>query len=306
MLLWTVVVALATATGVGFVSSAHWTVVWLDTPRPHYAVALVAAGLGAALLRRWVAVGLAAAAAAINLLLVVPLWVGAPAQPETEAATLDVVFFNAKVRSDADAVAEWLASVKPDVAILAATTDAWVEPMRRASGLEVALSRPSGTDLELMVLTAEEPRDVAILDWNADTSRDRGVETVVDVDGQPVRVLGIHPVSPVGADRQQRRDRMLERAADWVAVADEPAVVVGDLNAVPWSPELRGLRAEAGLVDSLDGQGLQPSWPVPLAWAGVPLDHVLHTRELVTVQRELGPSFGSDHRAVHARLALVE
>lgn len=122
-----------------------------------------------------------------------------------------------------------------------------------------------------------------------------------------MRVLGLYPESPRTAARTDRRDRMLERTADWVAAgsgSQQPTVVAGDLNAVPWSSALRRLRADAGLVDSLTGHGVQPSWPAPDAWAGLPLDHVLHTPDLVTVGRELGPSFGSDHRLVRARLVL--
>lgn len=305
-LVWPAVVALAVATGAGLASPIHWTLALADAPRLQYAVALVVLGLLAVLVRRWASVALAALAAAVNLAIVVPLWAGAPPEPDRDAATLDVVFFNTKIRSDADAVARWLASQDPDVAILAATTGGWADRMRRDSGMEVALSRPSGTDLELMILTAEEPLEAGIVDWKVRSGRDRGVETTVDVDGQPVRLLGIHPVSPVGASRRQRRDATLRRAAHWVTAVDEPSVIVGDLNAVPWSGVLQRLRAEAGLVDSLAGHGRQPSWPAPFAWAGMPLDHVLHTPDLVTVERELGPSFGSDHRLVRVRLALVE
>lgn len=304
--MWPAAVALAVATGAGFAAPVHWILVWAEALRPHYVVAAVAVGVVAVITRRWAAAAVAAVAAAVNLVLVVPLWTDAPREPDGEPATLDVAFFNAKIRSDAAGVARWLADEQPDVAVLAATTDSWVAPMRDRSGMRVALSRPAGTDLELMILTAEEPDDVAILDWGAGASRDRGVEALVDVDGQAVRLLGLHAVSPLGADRLARRNWMLERAADWTIEADEPSVVVGDLNAVPWSAALRDLRTETGLVDSLAGRGLQPSWPAPVAWAGLPLDHVLHTRELVTVERELGPSFGSDHRAVRVRLALVE
>lgn len=300
---WAVVLVLAAATVAGFASPGHWTLVWADAPRPHYAGALVVAGAAAAALRRWGAVGVAALAAAANLAVVVPVWVAPPAEPRAGEGELDVVFFNTKIRSDADAVAAWLTAEQPDVAVLAATTSSWVRTMAQRSGMEVAVSRPPGMDLELLVLTADEPADAGILDWAAGDGRDRGVEATVELGGQPVRVLGLHPVSPLGRERHGRRDVMLGHVADWVRAADTPAVVAGDLNAVPWSSALRRLRDEAGLVDSLDGHGLQPSWPAPLAWTGLPLDHVLHTPDLVTVERELGPSFGSDHRLVRARLS---
>jgi endonuclease/exonuclease/phosphatase (EEP) superfamily protein YafD len=80
--------------------------------------------------------------------------------------------------------------------------------------------------------------------------------------------------------------------------------VVGDLNATPWSPRLQALLADARLVDSQVGHGLQPSYPAARGRLGLTIDHILHTREPTTVERELGPNFASDHRMVHARLEL--
>lgn len=292
------------ATVAGFADPAHWTLTLLGGPRLHYAVVLVLLGAVAGWFGRWALTGLAVLAAVLNLAVVAPLWTGARAQADAANPTIDVVMFNTKIRSDQDAVAEWLQREQPDVAVLTATTSSWDETMRNRSGMEVAVSQPPGIDLELLVLTAHEPRGSAILEWGRD-GRDRAVEVVVGVEGESVRVLGLHPVSPVGIDRAVRRDTMLRHAAAWAASTEQPAVVAGDLNAVPWSTAFRRLLDEGGLVNSLEGHGVQPSWPAPVAWVGVPLDHVLHSPELSTVERTLGPSFGSNHRLVHARLELT-
>jgi endonuclease/exonuclease/phosphatase (EEP) superfamily protein YafD len=80
--------------------------------------------------------------------------------------------------------------------------------------------------------------------------------------------------------------------------------VVGDLNASPWSHSFRSL-ADSDLINSLNGFGLQASWPAVLGPFGVPIDHLLHSAELTTVSREIGPSLGSEHRSVFITLARV-
>ena len=89
------------------------------------------------------------------------------------------------------------------------------------------------------------------------------------------------------------------------ALAATPMVLgaLGDLNATPWLRPLGALRAAAGLADSLEGHGVQPSWPADLPWiARIPIDLVLHSFHLATEARTLGRFVGSDHRPVFVRL----
>lgn len=305
---WVLVGVVAAATVVGFADGVHWTLTLVGAPRVHYAVALLVLAAAAVALRRWWALGVAGLAMAANLALVAPLWLGDPPEAAADGPTLDVVVFNAKTATDTDALVEWLAREQPDVAVVPSTTRSLTATIGERGAMTPVLSPAETGDIDVMVFTATPPSAAAVPEWHAVLGGSRAVEAVVEVGGQPVRVLGLYPESPRTPARTERRDQMLDRTAEWVAAgsgSDQPTVIAGDLNAVPWSSALRRLRSEAGLVDSLVGHGIQPSWPAPDAWAGVPLDHVLHTADLAAVERELGPSFGSDHRLVRARLVLT-
>jgi endonuclease/exonuclease/phosphatase (EEP) superfamily protein YafD len=81
-------------------------------------------------------------------------------------------------------------------------------------------------------------------------------------------------------------------------------VVLGDLNASPWSTDFR-LLLDAGLLDSERGFGPQGTFPA--GWAvQLPIDHCLHDPALVTTAREVGADLGSDHRPLLVELALGE
>ena len=112
-----------------------------------------------------------------------------------------------------------------------------------------------------------------------------------------VGVVGTHPLPPIGKNSTLRNEQ-LSATADLVAGMDGPVIVAGDLNATPWSPFFRRLLDRSGMRDSRRGFGVQATWPSSLGPAGIPIDHVLVSDEVYVKDRQVGPTFGSDHRPV--------
>ncbi len=118
----------------------------------------------------------------------------------------------------------------------------------------------------------------------------------------PIGVVAAHPPPP-SLRTSAERDHSLAALVDLLRDLPAPQVVLADLNTTPWAHSMRSLLQRTGLADSTRGQGLCGTWPMPLPiWLRIPLDHVLHSPELVVVQRNLGPDIGSDHLPVFARL----
>lgn len=86
----------------------------------------------------------------------------------------------------------------------------------------------------------------------------------------------------------------------------ERIFLVGDLNTSPWSPVFKDLRQQSGLKNSMQGFGIQPTWPsfIPPLWT--PLDHLLHSENFKVLDRKTGPHIGSDHYPVEVTLQLNE
>ncbi len=105
-----------------------------------------------------------------------------------------------------------------------------------------------------------------------------GLEATLDVDGQPVRFLLVHPFPPVSDGRTSREwADSLDAIGDAATTPGPPTVVVGDFNASRWHPPFRDLLGR-GLRDVHEwmGRGFSTSWPV--AWDLPPfvrLDHAL-------------------------------
>lgn len=129
-------------------------------------------------------------------------------------------------------------------------------------------------------------------------------------EGRALALLSLHTLPPVSRANAAVRDEQLVRAAEWAAVQAEAGrapVVIGDLNATPFSAGVRPLRT-VGLRDSLAAGGLLEagSWPALPGPLRIAIDHCWHDPGLVTVQRTVGPALGSDHRPLEVGLAWAQ
>jgi Endonuclease/Exonuclease/phosphatase family len=126
--------------------------------------------------------------------------------------------------------------------------------------------------------------------------------TLMPIAGGRVDVLAMHAPSPTSPGRTDLRNDMMTAAGEWANEVEGAHIVLGDFNATPMSHAFRTLRADADLADSASGRGWQPTWPRAAGWLGIPIDHLLHSGDLQTTKRQLGPSFGSAHRSLWVAL----
>jgi len=125
----------------------------------------------------------------------------------------------------------------------------------------------------------------------------------VVLDGLLIRVLAVHVQAPTRPGRRNVRDAELRAVGDWARRHSGPEIVLGDLNATPWSSSIERLEDEADPRNSADGFGVQPTWPALAGPVGIPIDHLVHSRDLTVTDRVTGPSFGSAHRSLWVTIA---
>lgn len=295
----------AVVSGLSFFGSLWWSLDLVANFRPHLAASLLFMGIVlvlAARRRLGVAVLLVGL---VNAATVVPLFVPPGDDGDPLGTTLTVLSYNANGLNDRyDEVIDYIRSEEPDVVFIHEATFLWEDALVAA-------------DLPHRVETGrEEPLDfgtVALIPESAEfrtfgfaTTAPRAVEVLIDVDGELVRVLGTHPLSPSTEARARLRDAQLGFARDWSAESGGRRIVAGDLNATPWSLPFRRLLRDGNLHNSQRGYGLEltfPSGSSPLVQ--VPIDHVLYSDGFQVIDRRLGPPLGSDHLPVVVELALV-
>lgn len=262
-----------------------------------------------------------------------PEWSLAPpsaAKPAATPASINVMTFNVfrSNRRHGDVLAA-LQAARPDVLYLTEMSPEWhlaLAPLSKIYPHRLG----GGSNLLLSVFPLEEARRVPVsfeaaqsairaagdamplLDenvhdrwWNAEI-----LTATVLANGNRLRIAGIHPPTP-GSEVSVLMQRASALVCRQELQADPRAnarVLLGDFNTSCFSPTFRFIIAQTGLRDSARGFGYIPTWgprlPVDpwLPWIGIPIDHVLVSREIRVKERKVGPAVGSDHRWVLATL----
>ena len=285
----------------GFLSPVFWGFGLLEHFRVQYAVAAVFGGLLAWPFKMkrsaWAFIGLLI----LNAWAVSGVYFGKGTIEERDG-DLRLVSYNVWRREgDIDSINRCLDFYRPDVAYLsemdaekaAAIDDEFVQ---FREGSEVLLIR-SGVGVELLE-ARESPAGLGA-----------GLEALLSYRGQQLRLLAVHLPIPFAGENAAARDRIFRQIATWVQEQTDPVIVVGDLNATPWSALFRKFEAESGLRNSQDGFGLQPTWPMhsPRPWRQallIPIDHCLLSDSLEVVDRRVGMPGTSDHRALFLQLRI--
>jgi endonuclease/exonuclease/phosphatase (EEP) superfamily protein YafD len=266
--------------------AAHWQ--WL------FAIGLVvlcvAIGLAAHRDRRWWALVPLAAA---------PLWTASPVLPDAGGrATPELTVVVANVHAgnrDPRPLLDWLATAPADVVVLLELSPAYAEALAGAA--------PDYPHREL--LPDDSPFGIGLLSRRPLA----GFETHASADDIPfllamldtpqgqARLIAVHPMPPLQPHWRRERDLLLEVAAR--DSRELPTLVVGDLNATPWSTALLSPRTR----DLRRTTGFAPTWrPFGGRWFGLPIDHVLASPHWQRVHAERGPDIGSDHLPLRVAL----
>ncbi len=291
-------VALAVVSIASFFGRWVW---WLDVLanfRAQYVAALTVLGL-ALMLTRWRRTGLMVLLAAIvNVVPVLPLYVGSPGDSEPGAPSIRVMSFNLLSDNESfSGVIDYIRAIDPDLVLLHEASQPW-EVAVGAAGLDYEIIRPRADRLIFGTLVLIRGEDIEAVSYGFGKAQPRAVELSYRPTGWPqgIEVLSTHALAPSEEERAGLRDAQLGFAADWAAAREGPIFVVGDFNATPWSWPFRNLIDQAELKNSQIGFGLHLSFPATSnVLLRVPIDHLVHSEELIVRDRRLGPSLGSDH-----------
>jgi endonuclease/exonuclease/phosphatase (EEP) superfamily protein YafD len=151
------------------------------------------------------------------------------------------------------------------------------------------------------------------------------VDARLTINGRQLAILGTHTLPPMGKAYTTERDQQLTAIAEHVKASHTPTLVIGDLNASPWSHGMDLLQAGGTLgfrsidppwsptwyavslssSERTNGKRVSKSRPA-LSLFSIPIDHALCSQPLVITSRSVGPELGSDHRPLIVDVAWEE
>ncbi len=294
-------VAIATAlaafgTLAGFFGQFAW---WLDLCvhfRVQYFLFLAILGVILWIMRRIKTAIACGLLALINLAIIAPFYLTSPDQASPVSPTYRAMLVNVNTeQGDPVKVRQCIQEHDPDFIVMEEISDRWakeLEALRQKYPYRTVETREDNFGIALFSKHPFLQSDIVHLG-------EAGVPSVYGTvslrGGTSLSIIGTHPLPPRDREYTHRRNDQLAQLPAFLHHVKGPVLLLGDLNATPWSYSFRKLLREASLQDSSRGRGIHPTWPtfIPVLW--IPIDHCLHNAEVVIADRKVGKGVGSDH-----------
>lgn len=247
--------------------------------RPQIALAALVFAIAALTLGRYWTAGVGAALVAL-LLMATPEFFDRPS-PVVTRPTLKVVWANVFKTDAAVARLTRLADREGADVVILAEAPSDKAGARRTLAAFPYVHEPTNPEHHGAVIFSRRPLE-PLPGWDASG---RYPVTVVKLDG--LTLIAMHPPVAVTPHLLSASETMMRQAADQ---AEGPSLVIGDMNATPWSRRIRALSAKLHRVSP----GAVGTWFSSLPLLGLPIDHAFVSEPLRASAR-VGPGIGSDH-----------
>jgi endonuclease/exonuclease/phosphatase (EEP) superfamily protein YafD len=276
--------------------------------RLQYIVLLTLAGFILFMMGRWKHGGISILTV---MALAMPLWFKyywqpSTVQPVSQTKPVSLLSFNVRTSNkNKQAVVDYIRESKPDFAFVMETDAQWVAALKTLeSQYPYRVYQPEPNNFGLSFLSKYKITDYRIERLEA------GVATIiahVELEGALLRVIGTHPVPPIGKINSRQRDRQLSKVVELVnSKPNMPTVIAGDLNASNWSHAFKSLKYQAKLTESSSGGfGIQATWRSRSILFAIPIDHVLGNHQIRFLGKQVDAALGSDHNPLRVEFRIV-
>jgi len=186
--------------------------------------------------RRWRHALVLAAPTLLATTLVAPylLW-GGPARTADNEEPLRIALLNRQHDTrDHAAVITWLDASGADLAILLEVDHAWWAALEDLPAWPQRAGVPRADAFGIAVLASRPGHAVRVL--YPGTLGIPSLELRLELDGHDLRLIATHPLPPMSAANQEARNRQMRAVATLLGKHEGARVLVGDLNATPYSP----------------------------------------------------------------------
>ncbi len=281
-----------------------WPLTLFEHFRVQYLLLAIPCAAVALALRRWRLFDLAAIAMLLNVIVLGASLGGAGPPPAPGAVPLRVLSLNVHTASTAhDRVRALIDELAPDVVALTEVDARWLEALAPSlAGYLGRVEHPRADNFGIALYHRRPLRRAEVIEPGD------GLPTIIaalELDGADVTVIVTHPMPPVSARGAAQQRRQLDAIAARVRALPGPRVLLGDLNATPWSRPFQRLRRGAGLRDSLEDRPAEPTYPTSFPLLGIPIDHALVSAEVAVRRRRVERDVGSDHWPLYLELAIA-
>ena len=285
----------ATASILGFFGEYNWFMDLFSHFRVQYCMGLGVVAMLLLIPRKRRLAAIFGVFAAINSLVILPLYFGRTPAPVANARPIRAMLSNVNTRTgDPAAVTAAILSFAPDIIVLEEINAKWLMDLKPVLDGYQHAEKETREDNFGIGLWSKFPFTHSRVVYIG-TAHVPSIIAEIETQQGKCTVLATHPFPPAGKAYSGLRNDQLAELPRWVRRAASPVVLLGDLNTTPWNYTFKRLLREAGLSNSAQGYGVCPTWPSHNPLLLIPLDYCLYTPGIEIVSRQTGPRVGSDH-----------
>ncbi len=122
----------------------------------------------------------------------------------------------------------------------------------------------------------------------------------IEKGGSPVDIWTLHTLTPAFPNNTTKRNFQMITVARQIVLNNTPAILVGDLNIVPWAQDFQSMKTISGMTESR--KGFLATYPMDFGIPLIPIDHILHSKHFSTAFCATVVLPGSDHKGLIAGL----
>ncbi|NQY66835.1 MAG: endonuclease/exonuclease/phosphatase family protein [Flavobacteriales bacterium] len=118
----------------------------------------------------------------------------------------------------------------------------------------------------------------------------------IELNDTTVHFVCSHTAAPTSNAGFENRNQHIKEISSYVSNLDQPVLVIGDFNSVPWDINIQGFKSRTGLIDSRTN--ICPTYPAWLKIGMIPIDFIFHSEELTCTEFNNIDTTSSDHYGV--------
>jgi endonuclease/exonuclease/phosphatase (EEP) superfamily protein YafD len=287
--------------------SDYWLFDILASFRPQYSLCLLACGLLAICLKRFISASLFFSLALVNSFDFL-IYFTAPA-PLNAANSYRIVHVNVHTsNTEYEKVCSFLLKENPDIILFNEVSKEWMSRLSEVKkNYQYTLEQPRPDNFGIAFFSKLEFENAGIERLSNLTVPSVAARLkLIDSAGveKLVSLVGIHTTPPKSKVWHTERDDLIEQAAVRLSRSPAPRIFIGDLNITPWSEKFKWILKTANLRDSSLGTGLNFTFPrkqnaqLIMSLFSIHIDHILVSPEIEVTTYKVGPDLGSDHLPV--------
>ena len=239
----------------------------------------------------------------INALFIVP-WYVSPDKVDNLSDN-ELVLFLANVQTqnrEYQQLTSLIESRNPNIVVLQEVDNQWQTALSELTdryAYNYIVPRPDNFGIALM--SRIPLQDIRVVDWGNVSLPSLVAKFYFQQ--KTVTLFATHPLPPINKQYSQLRDTQLIGMMQQVADTKGPIIIMGDLNLTMWSQSYRIVDSPF-LINTRKGHGINASWPSFIIPFGIPIDHIIVTKDWSVEAFQIERRIGSDHRPLVAKLKL--